>query len=65
MLYVFRNSVNLNPASDDGTSRVRMLASGALHISQLQSGDAGTYCCSATNLYGSDVSSGELKVVRK
>ncbi|XP_045209360.2 contactin-like [Mercenaria mercenaria] len=58
-----RNGANVNPPPDDGVSRVRLLADGSLYIGQVDASDAGTYCCIATNSYGSDSSCGELKVV--
>ncbi|XP_060585793.1 contactin-like, partial [Ruditapes philippinarum] len=58
-----RNGGNINPTPDDGSSRVRLLSDGSLFIAQVQTGDVGTYCCVATNIYGSDTSCGELKVV--
>ncbi|KAL4229020.1 ROBO3 [Mactra antiquata] len=58
-----RNGINLNTPPDDGTSRVRLLPNGDLYIDVIQSSDAGRYCCTATNSYGSDISCGQLNVV--
>ena len=59
-----KDGVPLNLPIDDGVSRVRKLTNGNLYIIEVQYGDAGRYGCTATNQFGTDVSFGNLQVVR-
>ncbi|KAH3825753.1 hypothetical protein DPMN_127634, partial [Dreissena polymorpha] len=60
-----RNGITVNAVPDDGMSRVRLRGNGGLHIAEVQTGDAGLYCCVVTNAHGSDTSCGEFKVVQR
>lgn len=58
-----KNGIGLNPSSDP-QQRVQQLPNGNLHITQLQSDDAGNYTCEAENLLGKASSTGQLTVLR-
>lgn len=45
--------------------RVVLLPNGNIHITGVEQSDAGNYTCVATNIYGSDSTSGNLTIKRK
>jgi Immunoglobulin domain len=50
--------------SSSVNDRVALLPNGNIHITGLQQSDLGNYTCLATNIYGSDSTSGNLSVMR-
>lgn len=58
-----KNGMGLSP-STDAQQRVQQLPNGNLHVTQLQSDDAGNYTCEVENTLGTASSTGQLTVLR-